>query len=209
MNEYEKKIKEQRTSQAIAKDLMGFDGKIGCIVRNMGQQIIAQGQGGAYFNSSPGYDFEALPEDEPPPGELFPGSPEEICRQMPVMGVEGCEEPQDEFWMPRREPTFESVEEIGWYFSGLSRGMHLEIKYTNENKELIVRHKGKLVFKEIAGDLDGYVPSPEWERMIDRLHVIARKMQSTRNKTEKEAKKQILRDKKQGWLDRMKSKWGF
>lgn len=206
MNELEKRIKEQRTVEANKKNLMGFDGKLGCIVRNMGQPIVGQTRGGCYYSEGPSYDFWAIPGDE----EELHGTPEEITQQIPTFDTEGGEQPEGDVWMERHSPVvFESVENLGWYFDGLSRGMHLEIKYDENEKELLVRYKGRVVYQETAGDLESYVPMHEWEDMIDRLAKVAKQLQITKNKKEKEENKKQIKAHKESWVTKMKNKWGF
>lgn len=206
MNDYEKKIKEKRTADAVKNDLMGFEGKIGCIVRSMGQPLTSQRHGGTYFDSTPGYDFESLYKDEE---DILSGTPEDICNRIPVMAIEGCEQPEGGIWMERKPEIFESIENIGWYFDGLSRGMHIEIKYTEESKELLVRCKGIIVYREVGGDLEAYIPMPEWENMINKLYVVARKMHIKNSRLEKEQRKKAIRQQKESWLTKMRNKWGF
>ena len=60
MREIEKRIQEKRTVEATKKKLMGFNGKLGCIVRNLGQPIIAQSEGGGLhdYGPLPSYEYE-------------------------------------------------------------------------------------------------------------------------------------------------------
>lgn len=208
MHEQEKRIKEQRTVEANKKNLMGFDGKIGCIVRNMGQPLVSQSRGGTYFSSTPGFDFFDIPTDNLP-GELSPGTPEEITQQLPVIDIDGVEQPEGGIWMDRPATILENTEKLGWYFDGLIRGMHLEIKYMDENKELTVNYKGYCVYRELTGDLEAYIPLKEWEDMIDRLYNVARKIRVVHHKNEKEERKQELKRAKETWLQKMKNKWGL
>ena len=55
------------------------------------------------------------------------------------------------------------------HFDGLSRSMHMEIKYSEETSELSLTHRGYLVYKEVMGDLEVYVPNEEWESWIEKL----------------------------------------
>ena len=77
MNEKEKRIQEQRTIEATKKNLMGLTGKIGTIVRNLGQPMISQCEGGTFLDTSYLDDPWALPE-ESTFGELNEGTPEQI-----------------------------------------------------------------------------------------------------------------------------------
>ena len=46
------RIQEQRTIEATKNNLMGFNGKLGCIAKNLGDPIIAEHSGGQYFSSN-------------------------------------------------------------------------------------------------------------------------------------------------------------
>ena len=203
MNDHEKKIKEQRTSEATRKNFMGFEGKIGCIVRNLGQPIVSQQMGGTYFDSTP-FDFWENLDD----GELNPGTPEELCQQIPTIDAD-VEQPEGGIWMERQQTIPQNIEHIGWYFQGISSGMELEIKYIEENRELIVEFKSKTVYKEIAGDLESYVPMDDWENMIDKLFESAKKRQISKNKKVKQERTNAALKNQSLWVQRMKDKWGF
>ncbi len=66
MNDKEKRIKNERTIEAMTKDFMGAGGKFGCIVRNLGTTIES--------NSSM-YEWTAVPD-----WDGLPGSEEEGIR---------------------------------------------------------------------------------------------------------------------------------
>lgn len=103
----------------------------------------------------------------------------------------------------------EMVFEHGRFFDGLGSGMHLEIKYLNENKELLVNYEGNLVYCEVAGDLENYVPSAAWEDKIDKLFGLAKKRE--KKLTVQEMKMNKFEDKrnKLNFLERMRVKWGI
>jgi hypothetical protein len=60
MNKKELKIKEERTLQAIRKNLMGPSGKLGIIAQTLGKKIIAHGSDTANYLP----DFWELPDEE-------------------------------------------------------------------------------------------------------------------------------------------------
>jgi len=107
-------------------------------------------------------------------------------------------------------PTFDEEElttDLGYLFDGLSRGVHLEIKYIDVT--LTVHYKGYLVFMEKSGDLECFVPNDEWENKIEDLYRIAVKMQ-------RETKKEALHNKvvkeeeaREGVLRHLLKTWGF
>lgn len=212
MNDIERRIKEQRTVEASHKNLMGFDGKLGCIIRSLGQPVVSQGTGGTYFDSTPMLDVWEIPDDNEGGwelDELHAGTPEEITAQIPVIDIEGIEQPEGGIWMDRQTPIPQSTHQIGWCFDGLKYGMHLELTYTESNNELIAIYKGYIVYRELAGDLDTYVPMEEWEGMIETLYVTAKKIKQIEKTKEKEEHKKGIKKKKETWLFQMKKKWGF
>lgn len=109
-------------------------------------------------------------------------------------------------------PTLEEDEqsyELGHMFDGLSRGVNLNIFLDDYHREIIVRYCGQVVYKEVAGELEGYVPNPDWENKITEFSnaatVIERKMRSF----EREERVRLGNKKKQEVLDTLRNKWGF
>ncbi len=183
MNDKEEKIKEQRTLEAVKKNLMGNAGKFGLIARFLGEPIVSQSGFDGHFPDDQIYHIYSDTVEEPIGGG---------------------------FTENREYDSYESnVIEIGWLFDGLSSGMHLEIKYLEEFKELKVTYKGNIVYREIAGELFAYVPNDEWETNINKLYAIAEK----RELTERLKKKKILVEEsnknKNNWFKNMKDRWGF
>ncbi len=210
MNEKEKKIKEQRTIEATQKNLMGISGKIGVVVRTLGQTILNHREGGAYHSSSYMEDWNSNVNNI---DELH-GNPEEIQSQIPYMDMPNNEEPLDGAWRDRRDYILNpiNVTELGWYFDGLSRGIHLEIKYSGDEydrKHLTLTYKGYKVYEEIGGDLEMYVPMEEWEQIIEKLYLVGKKIEAKNRKSDKvESVIETKRSKTQ-WLQKMRNKWGI
>lgn len=207
MNEKEKRIKQQRTIEATAKNLLGSNGKLITIAKFMGQPIVSHESGGfatEAFGYTEGqtYDFWNLDSDD--------------ADELPTiqdMSEEWLDEPLTEEWTTKkRDRKNVHIETLGWHFDGLNRGMHLEIKYVHrgedEKSEVNVHYKGHLVFKELSGELLVYVPD-EWEDHVESLFRIARKKDDESRKKEKEARKEEAQKAKSGWLDKMKEYWGF
>lgn len=181
LSEREKGIRERRTNQAISNDLMGPSGKLGVIARYLGSPVIYQGN---RMSSSRSMD-EYL-------GESY-----DVYENLD----------------PDKIPTFDERESFlecdGYVFDGLSRGMHLEIKYTSESHKLTVHYKGYPVYMESAGDLYSYAPFPEWEGMIERLYKAAEKKHEEHmgaHKAEMEAEAQ---ERKSSFLQRLRMVWGI
>ena len=148
MNDKEKVIKDQRTIEASRKGFMGLGGKLGCVLKNLGQPIVSQHEGGLMYHSTSLEDYANMEVEDP--YDLRGGTPEEILDQIEVMDMD--------------ETTIHS---LGWMFDGLSRGMQLEIKYVTETNVLTVHYKGHMVYNEIGGELGAYAPMKEWEDCIE------------------------------------------
>lgn len=117
----------------------------------------------------------------------------------------GEEDPND---LPTEELDT-SVYSMGYVFDGLSRGMHLEIKYLKYEKKLSCHYKGYEVYTEVAGDLTGYAPFPEWEILIDKLYKVAKN--TARAKKIQFTKEQKIEGtvKAKGFLQKMRERWGI
>lgn len=117
-------------------------------------------------------------------------------------------EDDDEEGLPELDPE-QTYTEIGKHFDGLSRGMHLEIKYMSDSNQITVLHKGHMVFCEIAGDLLCYVPGQEWENQIDQLFGLAKKIESQKSKIEVKENKLEAEREKRSLLNKLKTLWGI
>jgi hypothetical protein len=98
--------------------------------------------------------------------------------------------------------------DIGYIFDGLSRGMHLEIKYLSDERALTVYYKGNKVYREVSGDLECYAPS-EWIDMIEKLFVVAKKLAD--EKKSRDAKQDASDTKSfvAKKIDEMRARWGL
>jgi hypothetical protein len=172
-DEKENRIKEQRTIEATKKGLMGAGGKLGIIVKNMGQPIIAQNGSDYFYLPDPYEDKEPNSEFDPVDGDNF------------------------------------STTQIGWIWDGLRAGMHLEIKYTEESKELTVYYQGNRVYQETAGELVSYLPHDNWESLVNRVFTVARKKENHRKQIKKEERTTLGENLKKNWLQRMRDRWGI
>jgi hypothetical protein len=199
MNEKEKKIKESRTIEAARKKLNGPDGKFGTIVRYLGEPIINQ--------TSPNYSANYLDDpysmqDENDVSQKFPYA----ANIYEYFG----DEPEGDIWKERNYQTeMYAPSVIGWLFDGLSRGIHVEIKYLEQESKLTVYYKGYLVYCELSGDLTAYVPNDELEEKIDRLYKAAKQIAKQRQEQKKDNKLDKAKMKKENWLTRMRKQWGI
>ena len=191
--DFENKIKEERTLEANKKGLVGKNGKIGIILRNLGSPIISQKEGGIYRDVNYFEDYyKDSSEDE---------------NIIPILEIENIERPQSSEWSEEKSPRVQATSDaIGLHFDGLSRGMHLEIKYKDFDSELSVSYKGYCVFNETKGELIAYSPG-EWESLIDKLYKVSKEKQRKNN--EKQFEESILENEKQKniWWQKIKSKW--
>lgn len=187
--ELEARIREQRLAEANKKGLMGASGKIGTVLRAMGSPIVGQIQG-----SLPPMAWEEVDERN----------------DIPTMDIEGAERPSGPEWSEHADhlESF-STYKMGMHFDGLSRGMHLEIIYKDETSEIIVYHKGFLVYKESQGELECYVPSEEWEGWVAGLFKVAKKIQREEKELEFKRTMEEAKKNKASWLSEMASKWGI
>lgn len=180
MDSKESMIREKRTMQALRNDLMGPGGKLGTICRYLGHKIQFQSRTDGLFLDDP-YD---LPIDDP-------HSNEALLQELPEFDED--------------EITYE----VGWMFDGLSRGMHLEIKYIDHEKSLTATYKGYVVFSEVAGELESYAPFPEWEDLIERLYKVAKDKRKELKRSEKKDREKLVNQKQNSFLERMRMKWGI
>ena len=198
--EIEEKIREQRTIEANKKGLIGQNGKIGMVLRMLGHPIIAQYEGGTYVDTNY-LDLGRLDEEEPRNNEDF-------MKKIPTMDLGENQRPESEEWAQIDDPIGYSTRTIGWHFDGLSRGMHMEVKYDEETTEFSLYYKGYLAYKEVKGELLAYVPNEEWEGWIERLSKAAKELQrKTREKDFAEQCETAERNKK-NWWQNIISRWG-
>jgi hypothetical protein len=199
-------IREKRTIEATQKGLMGASGKIGRIVKTLGTPIISAAGGGGLYDVR--YFDDGFEEEY----DLHNArSHEDLLKNIPVMNVDGVTDPSevDDTFTRKQDPTHFAGNDVGWVFDGLSRGMHLEIKYQEHKKELLVTYKGYPVYREVSGVLEGYHPLDEWEDMVERLYAVAQQKNKQESKIEKEEMTKEAERLKENWIDRLRLKWGI
>ena len=113
---------------------------------------------------------------------------------------------EDEEAMPTEDEDATTTE-IGYIFDGLRNGINLEIKYTTEKLE--VHYNGHLVYCEITGELECYVPSKEWESKVDMFFNQAKIKENKGREARKDGNKQELQRQKLALLDKLRTKWGL
>ncbi len=185
----ENAIREKRTIEATKKNFMGPAGRLGVIAMSLGSPIIRQGTGlyDVSFLEDPYEDFSDVEFETTISDQK---GPQVWKDDLPVLADE-------------------HIEEEGYIFDGLSRGMHLEIKYWYVNHKLEVSWRGHEVYKEIAGELAAYAPYPEWEGMINRLHKAAKNEAKDKLSLEKEKIGEDIERKKKSIWEKLKDRWGL
>jgi hypothetical protein len=181
-------IREQRTIEATKKNFMGPSGKFGMILQAFGTPVIRQGTG----------LFDSSYMDDPYGDEVYSeyGST--------ASGQRGPLLFRDEIATTADENFYNE----GLIFDGLSRGIHLEIVYWHYDSRLQVSFKGYPVYIEIAGELEAYAPTDEWENIIERLAKAGKdRLKSLKKQQEEEIGKK-LQEKKASFLQRIRTKWG-
>jgi hypothetical protein len=204
IEEIEEKIKEERLIEANQKGLFGQNGKIIIVLKAFGEPIVSQNEGGLYFNQNyleDPYNTNENLEQTTNSGEFL--------RDLPVWSMDNIERPTSSEWSEVSREVQYSTTKLGYHFCGLSRGMHMEIKYEDSSAELCVSYKGYPVYRESKGDLSLYVPSDEWENNINKLYVAAKERLRVLKEKEFQKTIKVSDSEKQGWLDKMKKRWGF
>jgi hypothetical protein len=189
MNDKEKLIKEKRTGEAIAKNYIGIDGKFGTILKYLGSAIISQSASNYHVN-----EFQD------------------------VYNL------QDEDEIPTEDLDLQ-ITELGRMFSGLKFGYNIEINYLKngtipvkkENttiyepveRVLSVTWNGYHVYIEVDSDLITFLPSPEWEEIINRIYDSAIKLQKTHRHKKIEELKIERKTENLSLLQKLREKWGI
>lgn len=191
--EMESRIREQREAEANKKGLMGQNGKIATVLRMLGSPIVGQVQDAGFL------DLEGRGDDPS-------GSP---LIDIPTMEIDGSVRPEGSEWGEASDPVSFSTRSVGTHFDGLSRSMHMEIIYKDEQSELSLYHRGYLAYREVQGELDCYIPSDEWESWVSDLFKVAKRVQRESKEEEFEAKVKKAEAAKESWLRHIASRWGL
>jgi len=116
-------------------------------------------------------------------------------------------------WNDEEElPTMEfdeSVNEIGMSYDDLKSGNNLTILFLNDENEIIVRYEGKLVYKEVANELQSFVPEEKWESLIEKIYTKAKIVDKNRKNKENNLLIKAANYKKKEIIEKLKDKWGI
>ena len=99
--------------------------------------------------------------------------------------------------------------EVGLQFDGLTRGINMTISVQYHLREITCRYEGRIVYQEIAGELEGYAPDPAWESKIESLHLLSRKLERQRRPLERAMKIEKNKRDKAEVLEYLRNKWGL
>jgi hypothetical protein len=196
MNDKENLVKEKRLILATTKNLTGLEGKIGQILKYMGDPVISQTSD--FYESTNWNDM------------------------YPYLNVYEDTNKED---LPTEDMDTNLIE-IGRTLSALKWGINMELSYLKESKIPIKRtelytewvnaqrvmsvtYKGYIVYREISGDLESYLPDDEWESSLDRIYEACKKIKK-QSKIEKDAERtDEIRNDKLGLIARLREKWGI
>lgn len=103
----------------------------------------------------------------------------------------------------------EIINEIGICYEDLHSGNNFSILLLYSNNEIIVRHNGKLVYKEVANELESFVPQENWEKLTDKMYEKAKIIEKNRRPRENVKIEQMANKRKKEILDKLKDKWGI
>lgn len=103
----------------------------------------------------------------------------------------------------------QTIMKLGYIFDGLSSGIHMEIKYISHEQKLTVSYKGFTVYSEIAGELECYVPSTEWEKHIESLYQRAKIRENKERIVDLMENRQETQKQKESLLERLRLRWGL
>lgn len=117
----------------------------------------------------------------------------------------GEEDPEDIPMMDEEQQSYQ----VGLQFDGLSRGINMTISVQYHLREITCRFQGQIVYKEIAGELEGYAPYPEWEDKIDSLTSLARKVEKVQRPMERMKLAEENNKKRSEILEYLRNKWGL
>lgn len=196
MNDKENLVKEKRLILATTKNLTGLEGKIGQILKYMGDPVISQASG--FYEQANWNDM------------------------YPYLNVYDMPNNED---LPTEDMDTNLIE-IGRTLSALKWGINMELSYLRESripvkrtelytewvdaqKVMSVTYKGYIVYREISGDLESYLPDDEWETALDRIYEACKKIKK-QSKIDKDVERtEEIRNDKLGLIARLRERWGI
>jgi len=128
----------------------------------------------------------------------------------PYFSESTLEDPYDDY-DDETMPTLAEDEQstcLGYFYDGLNKGMHLEIKYLLEETTIAVEYKGYTVYKEIAGELIAFAPGG-WEEHVEKIFKVASEKKKNAHLTYLELERQQLEKDHNQFLDKLRRYWGI
>ena len=118
----------------------------------------------------------------------------------------------DVYDMPEEEAILEVSEDsfgiIGWSFDALSHGCNIQVNLMIEEHRVTVFHNGNIVFDEVAGDLERYLPDQEWESRVEHWAKQTEKMKKQVKLAEQQDMEFRSEKLLQGIRELLKMTWG-
>jgi hypothetical protein len=115
---------------------------------------------------------------------------------------------EEENEMPMLDEEDHSYE-IGLYYDGLPRGINISIIVNFHHREIICEFQGHKVYRELAGELEAYVPNSIWEDHVEKIYDLAKKVEKQEKPHERKKIIEAANKKRQELLHEFKSKWGL
>jgi hypothetical protein len=75
--------------------------------------------------------------------------------------------------------------------------------------EINVSYNGYVVYKEVAGELERYIPNDEWSKIIDDLYESSIKTDKKMRQKQVEENIVLANRRKKEILEKLKTKWGI
>jgi hypothetical protein len=104
------------------------------------------------------------------------------------------------------------MQHLGYAYDHLSAGVNLQVQHWiyggEDGGTLKCYYEGKVVFHEENKELQAFVPSKQWEAVVDKLYAKSSKVQTEREEASQPEKEKILEKKGRDLLARLKSLWG-
>lgn len=190
MYEKEKIIKEQRTAEAVSKNYMGKNGKLGVILNCFGKPVLEQG-GSNYdqtFLEDP-YDIEY--DDKLP----------ELDQDMLIIET---------------GKVFDGLKfghhiEISYMKNGTIpvRDENGRVRQQQAEKVIKILYKGYYVYVEAENELVMFTPFKEWENIIETIYKAAEKIGKRMVEDIQEIVLERDREEKLSFLQKLRELWGI
>ena len=100
----------------------------------------------------------------------------------------------------------------GYYYYALNRGINMCIKllfYDFQFSEIKIHFEGELVFHEVDGNVESFIPSETWESKIEQLYEEAVVICKKKLKIETEEREINKKAKAKNYISEFRQKWGY